>query len=239
LVDLALPREVVRAAGVWIADRLRPDGFVWLPSQLTLQRSLGTLRHQIHMQPSKYNRRGGPVTVQTMLNVRDTALRRWGRLHQDLVLVEGDYVCGHPLGYGAGRANGYLYGEYEDGEIDLSVPAERERRLAAFVRMVREAVLPWFVEASDPDLILSSRAADKTSEPERIVGWLASRGRVDLVPAFAERYLRRHPGWADGYAHGATLAARGRRPGPADHPAARPPGRPAARLGWAVAQIDR
>ncbi|SDZ60536.1 hypothetical protein SAMN05421684_7063 [Asanoa ishikariensis] len=210
---LPTPREVVLAAGDWIASQLQQDGFVWLPSRLTLQRSVGSVRHQIHVQPDTYNRRGGPIAVQAMLNVRDTALRRWRKANPQLVFdPDNDYVCGHFLGYATGRANGYLYGDFRDGEIDLSSPGERERHLDAFVATVRQSVLPWFAEASDPDLIVESRAADMTSSPACIVDWLASRGRIDLVPVYVARYVERHPEWDEGVRRGVALAADGQRP---------------------------
>ena len=63
------PGEVVIAAGHWIGQQFQEDVFEWLPSRLTLQRSVGTLRQQIHFEPSRYNRRRGSIKVQTMLNV--------------------------------------------------------------------------------------------------------------------------------------------------------------------------
>ena len=223
------PRDVVLTAGDWIGEQFREDGFKWLPRGLTLQRSVGDLRHQIHFQPSKYNRRGGSIKVQTMLNVRDVALRRWRQTNPDLVIQQGDYVCGHFLGYASGRANGYLYGDYEDGEIDLTNPSERERHLSAWASTVREAVLPWFAEASDPDLIIGSRAAEETAAPACIVEWLASRNRTDLVTAFLDRYLERHSAWADGAGRGATLAAAGQRPESTSDWA--------VELGWVAARV--
>lgn len=95
---------------------------------------------------------------------------------------------------------------------------------------IRHAVLPWFAEASDPDLIIESRAADKTNSPACIVEWLASRGRTDLVPAFLDRYVERHPEWAEGVQRGAVRAAAGKRPGPfMDWP---------AELGWVSARVS-
>ena len=129
------PREVVAAAGAWLGDALRPYGFRWMPSGLRLQRTVGGLVHQVHVQPSKYNRTGTLVRVGTMLKIRDPALVCWRRAHPERVMGDGDGVVGHLLGYASGRANGYLYGEPEDGDHDLTEPAERERRLATFVAM--------------------------------------------------------------------------------------------------------
>jgi hypothetical protein len=127
------PREVVLAAGHWIGQQFREDGFEWLPSRMTLQRPVGTLRHQIHLQPSRYNRRGGSIKVQTLLNVRDAALRRWGRTNPDRVVRPGDYVCGHPLGYASGRANAAAARRAEADALKQQCLAEVASGMAARV----------------------------------------------------------------------------------------------------------
>nr|BFE56419.1 hypothetical protein GCM10020063_009450 [Dactylosporangium thailandense] len=118
--------------------------------------------------------------------------------------ADQDLVCAHLLGYASGRANGYVYGDASDGDIDLAEPVERAGRLQRFVAMVREGVLPWFAEASDPDTIVGSRAGVCTNNPVALLEWLASRGRPDLIHRYAERYRARYPDieqrWADGVA---------------------------------------
>ena len=162
--------------------------------------------HRISLQPSSYNRTGGLLWISTYVGVHDPALQRWRLAHPQLVGGAGDYdlVCAHPLGYASGRANGYVYGDVPDGDIDLAELAERVARLQRFVTMVRESVLPWFAEASDPDSIVGSRTGDCTSNPVALLEWLAFHGRRDLVHRYAERYRARHPGteqrWADGVA---------------------------------------
>jgi hypothetical protein len=83
----------------------------------------------VHLQPNGHNRKGTFVKVGTMLNVREPALARWRRAHPDRVMSFSDFVCGHPLGYASGRANGYLYGQSQDGDINLTDPALRKPRL--------------------------------------------------------------------------------------------------------------
>jgi hypothetical protein len=227
------PRDVVAAAGAWLGEVLGPHGFRWIPSSRRLQRTVAGLVHQVHLQPSKYNRTGTSVWVGTTLNVRDPALAGWRRAHPDRVMGDGGFVVGHLLGYASGRANGYLYGDADDGDLDLTEPAEREGRLAAFVAMFREGVLPWFTEASTPELVVASRAGDHTNDPVALVEWLASRDRPDLVDAYAQRYLARNV-WAEQpYTDGAA-AATGGQPNP---------GRwmvnTATALGWSVAKLTQ
>jgi hypothetical protein len=230
LVEAQAPREVVSAAGLWLAGELGPDGFAWSSSQLRLQRSWAGLHHQVHLQPSKYNRRGGPITVLAMLNVRDPALARWRRSHPNVAVGAGDFVCGHLLGYASGRANGYLYGDASDGVLDLGDPAGRVSQLVAWLGMVREGVLPWFTEASDPDLAVRSRAGECTNSPASLVEWLASRDRLDLVPDYLDWYVTKHPWASEPIEQARRASSQGV---PLDSLAANS----AATLGWVAARV--
>jgi hypothetical protein len=143
--------------------------------------------------------------------VSDPTLRRWRLQHPDLVAAtpDRDYMCGHLLGYAAGRANGYLYGGATDGDLELAEPASRKQTLAAFVATVREGVLPWFAEASDPDTIVTSRAADYTNDPVGLAEWLASRNRLDLAHRYGQRFRARYPDIDERWNRGATAARNG------------------------------
>ncbi|MHA4950688.1 hypothetical protein ACX27O_25500 [Micromonospora sp. SD19] len=171
-----------------------------------MQRQVGGVVQQVALQAGSYNRAGGLISISTHVVVRDPGVRPWRLAHPHLVAepADHDFVCGHLLGYASGRANGYLYGDAQDGDIDLTAPTQRVERLERLVAMVREAVLPWFAEASDPDSIVSSRAGDYTNNPPAVLEWLAYHGRPDLVHRYAERYRAGHPGteqrWADGSA---------------------------------------
>jgi hypothetical protein len=179
-----------RGAGAWLGEALAPAGFAWMPRGKRLQRQAGTLVHQVHLQPKRWNRQGQSAEFGTMLNVRDPALKAWRHTNTDRVRQPlNDYVCGHLLGYASGRVNGYLYGDAQDGDVDLTDPAQREHRLEAFASMFRMAVLPWFDEASDPERIVKSRAGDYTNNPSALVEWLASRDRADLIDEYIQRYL--------------------------------------------------
>jgi hypothetical protein len=70
-------------------------------------------------------------------------------------------------------------------------------------------VLPWFEEASDPELIVTSRAGDCTNNPSALVEWLASRDRPDLMDGYVRRYLARNPGASSAYEEGRAKADSG------------------------------
>jgi len=128
-----------------------------------------------------------------------------------------------------GPIAGYFHGGIQAGTIDLSHRSARQRCLRAWVSKVRKVVLPWFAQTGDPDLIVTSRAAEMTANPAAIVEWLASRKRTDLVPAFLDRYLKRHPQYREGMARGAALAAQGQQPELTSNQA--------VELGWVGARV--
>ncbi|MEV6347476.1 hypothetical protein [Actinoplanes sp. NPDC051851] len=203
------PGDVIAAAGAWLGTALKSSGFRWVPGQLRLERRPGKLIHQVHFQPNRHNKPGELVKVGTILNVRDEELRRWRRINADRILGQGDLFCAHLLGYASGRHRGHVYGEAADGDIDLTDPATRAERLESFAAVFRGAVVPWFDEASSPDLIVNSRAGDYTNRPSALVEWLASRHRPDLIEAYVYRYLSRIPDAQPRYEAGWAKAAAG------------------------------
>ncbi|MDG6104105.1 hypothetical protein Daura_12295 [Dactylosporangium aurantiacum] len=220
VVELAAarrPADVVTAAGVHLGALLAGTGFVWSTRRRNLTRAEGNLTHEIPFQPSSLNRTDGTVTVSTFLILRDAGLTGWRRAHPGHCLLPepDDWAIGHPLGYAAGRANGYVYGDFTDGELDLTAPAGRAETLAGFAAVVRDAAMPWFAEAGDPDLAVVSAPGDRTNSPSALVEWLASRGRPDLVEVYLDRFLRRNPACGERIRLGRKIAGAGGHPLPA------------------------
>jgi len=117
-----------------------------------------------------------------------------------------------PLDLG-GDAEPTLYGDAQNGDIDLTDPAQRDAGLQRLVSMFREAVLPWFDEASDPELIVTSRAGDCTNDPVSVVEWLASRHRSDLIGTYVQGHVARHGG-ADQFYDDGVQAGQAGQPSP-------------------------
>ncbi|GAA1513726.1 hypothetical protein GCM10009827_030400 [Dactylosporangium maewongense] len=216
LVSARRPADVVTAAGHHLGDLLTGTGFAWSTRRRNLTRTVESVTHEVSLQPSSMNRAAGTITVQTVLILHDAALTTWRRANPGRCLVpdQDSWAIGHPLGYAAGRANGYVYGDFPDGQIDLTDPARRPAALATFAAVVRDAVLPWFDEAGDPDRAVVTVPGDRTNSPSSLVEWLAARDRPDLVEPYLERCLRRNPTWGDRLRLGHELAAAGRHPFP-------------------------
>jgi len=229
LLNATKPGEVVRATGLWLAEQLRSEGFAWLHPTSTLCRASGAWTEQISLQSSTRNRTGKQISVGLHVVVRDGELRSWRQAHPDLVLCDSDWLVGQPLGYVSGRANGYFYGSYEDGVVDLLDPAARLRTLSALVALVRSSVLPWFGETADPAQMLRAPAVTLQAGSSSIVEWLASRDRRDLIEPLVDRILSAQPGMRDDYQRGRELAHRGHRPSTTDRGEA---------LGWSTVRLS-
>ncbi|GAA2357627.1 hypothetical protein Cme02nite_51420 [Catellatospora methionotrophica] len=203
------PRDVIRAAGDWLATQLAAEGFAWLPSKRLLRREVDGLIQEITLQPDRYNRRGSWISAQGAIGVREPALGRWRTANASRVSSGGDYICGTALGYASGRANGFRYGDYTDGELNLTDPSQRLPKLHTWLAKVRTGVIPYLDEASHPEAIVFSRAVEICGNPAGIVEWLIFRQRPQLIPPLVEYFMDNNPGWADGVEHGRALGASG------------------------------
>ncbi|MDH6465639.1 hypothetical protein M2302_005841 [Micromonospora sp. A200] len=185
-----------------------------MASATTLERSVAGRVEQIVLQGSTRNRAGKQLLISLQLVVRDRGLLRWRQAHPAVVLRDSDWLVGHPLGYVAGRANGYVYGSYEDGIIDLLDPIDRPGTLAAVGETVQRSVLPWLEETAQPDLMVAAPAITLRVGGSSIIEWLASRARADLIDDLVRSVVDWQPGVRDGVERGRQMARDGQRPSP-------------------------
>ncbi len=222
------PAEVVQAAGRWLADQTGLVDFAWRRSDCVLQRVIDERTEQIVLRGSTRNRAGRQLLVELLLVVRDQDLKRWRAAHPDVVLRDDDWVVGHPLGHVAGRANGYTYGSYEHGVLDLLDRARRVDVLTSMHTVIRDAIRPWFAETAAPESMLTAPSITLRTGGQSILEWLACHGRADLVEPMVSRILATQPGWRDGYQQGCLMARDGQRPSVVE---------PAAQLGWSAVAL--
>jgi hypothetical protein len=222
------PADVVQAAGRWLADQLGLADFGWRRSDCVLQRVIGERTEQIALRGATRNRAGRQMLVELLLVVRDGDLKRWRAAHPDVVLRDDDWLVGHPLGYVAGRANGYTYGSYEHGVLDLLDPARRVDVLTSIHAVIRDAIRPWFAETAAPESMLTAPSITLRTGGNSILEWLACHGRADLVEPMVDQILASQPGWREGYQQGWLMARDAQRPSVME---------PAAQLGWSAVAL--
>lgn len=188
-VTVEQPRQVLHAAGNWLATNLADCGYgSWLKLQMCLQRRVGTRVEQIHFQPSKFNRTGESITTSNLtLLVNDTGL---GSAHARLLRPH------------RGESNLWScrttfdtvldYGRHY--ELDLTEVSQRVGRLKDLARKIREAALPWFAYTRDPlevvdipDRFLDNCVAD-------IVEWLLATDARQPARTMMQRWLALDPG---------------------------------------------
>ncbi|MEU7764328.1 hypothetical protein AB0B25_04300 [Nocardia sp. NPDC049190] len=146
LVTLEQPRQVIHAAGRWLALNLADCGFdTWLKSSTSLQRRAGTRVEQISIQPSKFNRTGEYIgTSNITLLVYDNGLR-----HTDVNLLRPNHIATDNRWICRTTFAGALdYGRHY--EINLTTPQQRISQLEDFARKVHEVAVPWFAYTRDP-----------------------------------------------------------------------------------------
>jgi hypothetical protein len=226
LVEASSPRDVLRAAGERLAEQLAESGFVWIGGMCCLQRAVGRRTEEIHLQGAGRNRAGKMIEVSMQVLVRDRDLEDWRRANPAAALRNDDWLVGHPLGYVAGRANGYVYGDYSDGVVSLLDPDARMASVAAVVAKIREGVLPWFADTAMPESMAHAPNVTLKLAGTSVLEWFASRNRADLIAPTAHRMLELYPDLTQGYEQGMRLAREGQRP---------PDGDKAQQLGWLVA----
>jgi hypothetical protein len=228
LLEASSPRDVLQAAGEWLADQLAESGFVWARGKSSLQRRIGRRTEEIHLQGATETRTGKMIEVRMQVVVWDRDLRDWRRANPGIALRQNEWLVGHPLGYVAHRRNGYVYGDYSDGVVSFLDPDVRAATIVAVGAVIRDAVLPWFVDTAAPESMALAPEVTLGLAGSSVLEWLASRDRVDLIPPTAQRLLELRPGMRAGYDQGIRLAREGRRPPNTDG---------AQQLGWSVATL--
>ncbi|MGV9809484.1 hypothetical protein [Micromonospora chersina] len=194
-----------------------------------MERSVAGRVEQVVFQSSTRNRAGKQLLISLQLVVRERGLLRWRRAHPTVVLRDiDDWLVGHPLGYVAGRANGYVYGSYEDGVIDLLDGVDRPGNLAAVGETVQNSVLPWLEETAQPDLMVAAPTITLRAGGSSIIEWFASCGRADLIDDVVRRVVDSQPGIRDGVERGRQMARDGQRPSSGDQ---------AEALGWSAESL--
>ncbi|MGR6321311.1 hypothetical protein Q2K19_19205 [Micromonospora soli] len=193
-----------------------------------MERSVAGRVEQVFLQGSTRNRAGKQLLISLQLVVRDHGLLRWRQAHPAVVLRDTDWLVGHPLGYVAGRANGYVYGSYEDGVIDLLEPDNRPHKLSAVSETVQNSVLPWLEETAQPDFMVAAPSITLGVGGSSIIEWLASCGRSDLIGDVVRRVIDSQPGVRDGIERGRQMARDGQRPSSGDQ---------AEALGWSAESL--
>ncbi|WP_157420299.1 hypothetical protein [Actinomadura kijaniata] len=216
------PEPVIQAAGAWLAVHLGPEGFTWLSSRKTLQKTDHNHIEQIHLHSRRGNRAGQQIMLRLVLNVRDRGLAQWRHDHPHQAIRNDGYLCGHGLDTLLGTCGLF------DGIVGLTHQAKRIPRLQDFLTKLQQVALPWFASTADPDR-LPADVPDATllASAAELTEWLVYRGATRQARALVERWLTLAPDNPAHFAVGRELALSGAAPDHSDLC----PGMPQA-LGW-------
>lgn len=135
------PRAVFVGACEAIAQSVVPDGFRYLTSRRSLNRTVGPFVHHVSFQSSHNNIAGQSVVMSMYANVRCKALASW-RSQQSKPLRTDDWVAGGMVHL--------LTLEHAMIEWQLADPTSRSATIADAQKFVRTVVLGYFRLFEEP-----------------------------------------------------------------------------------------
>jgi len=161
------PREIVNAAGEWLAAELG-RGFRWVPSSRTLKAQVAPGRTiEVMLRPSHWNYTGVLTVASVRLNVRDRFLAKWRRgrgINYSGLITEP----GADVAWSQELKN--LYMDLHD--VELYGDMEKEGYQARFLKLTE--FLDAFQKRLLPKLLLFESPARAAKELPDI--WLADAG---------------------------------------------------------------
>lgn len=209
LLGSELPRDVLRAAGRWMADRLDDQGFVWKQSRSLLESLQDGRSERITLESNRWNRRDTFVAITVAkLAVYDDSLEEWRGRHPDLTADRPSSVAGIVC------STSYL-DISRNAQCDLTRPAERVQGMERLLRDVQEIGIPWLsttrrreeVAGSVPDAVLGP-----TAFAQDILEFLFHRGLTDQAASLIHRFIAMSPAHEAAFRQGRDMGRAGERP---------------------------
>jgi hypothetical protein len=196
--DRETPREIVDAAGEWLAAELG-NSFRWVPSSRALKAPIAPGRTiEVRLRPSHWNYSGVLTVVGVRLTVRDSSLARWrrghGSNHSGLVTETGRDVA-----WSQELSNLYmdlhnveLYGDLEkEGTYQVHF-----LKLAEFLDALQKRILPKLLLFDSPVRAARELPDIWLADPGPLIDWATSLGEEDsarLISTRSDKLHRRVP----------------------------------------------
>jgi hypothetical protein len=202
-------RDVLRAAGQWMAFRLSHRDFVWKQGRGCLEASIERRLERITLQGSRYNRAGRFVQVAVArLTVFDKTLEEWRRENPELTVARDESLAGIVC------STSY-FDISRNSQAVLTVPDKRVRELQELCGDIEEIAFPWFdttrvveeLPNAVPDALLRP-----TAFAQDLLEFLYSRGHADAAIMLIRRFAALSAGHEAAFRDGAHMAMVGARP---------------------------
>lgn len=209
LVHLEAPKEVVLAAGEWMAHRMDQDGFQWLRGRTSLERRVDGRIERIRLESGRWNKTGKLIEFSVVgLEVFDQGLKEWRQCNSDLTVERPDSAEGIVC------ATSFLDISREAKAI-VTISGSRVAVVDRLCDHVREVALPWF-DSSRKLEDLAEAVPDALLRPtgfgQDLVEFLVSRGLYAEARSLIRRVLSLGEGYRDSFSQGRDIAISGGRP---------------------------
>ena len=192
------PREIVSAAGEWLAAELG-RGFRWVPSSRTLKAQVAPGRTiEVMLRPSHWNYTGVLTVAGVRLTVRDRSLAKWRRgrgINYSGLITEtgGDVAWSQELNN--------LYMDLHDVELygDMTKDGAYQVRflkLTEFLDALQKRILPKLLLFDSPARAARELPDIWLANPSPLIDWATSLGDEEsagLISTRAGKLHRRLP----------------------------------------------
>ncbi|MFJ3793306.1 hypothetical protein [Kitasatospora sp. NPDC090091] len=209
LIELESPKEVILAAGEWMAYRLEQEGFRWLGGRTSLERRLDGRLERIRLEGSRWNRSGKLIEFSVVgLEVFDRELEAWRKSNPGLTVERPDSVGGIVC------AVSFLDISREAKAI-VTISANRISAVDSLCEHTKEVALPWFSSSGDPENLAEAvpgALLRPTGFGQDLLEFLVSRGLHEEARSLIRRILALGELYRDAFSEGRGLAVSGGRP---------------------------
>ncbi|WP_149030473.1 hypothetical protein [Kitasatospora sp. MBT66] len=209
LIELEHPKDVIQAAGQWMAYRLERDSFRWLKSRTSLERRLDGRLERIQFEGSRWNKSGKLIEFSIVeLEVFDEGLEAWRRSNPNLTVERPESVEGIVC------ATSFLDISQEARAI-VTHPSHRIAAIDRLCEHAREVALPWFSSSGDPENLASATPEAllrPTAFGQDLLEFLVSRGLYREARTLIQRFYSIGDEYRDAISEGRNLAINGGRP---------------------------
>jgi hypothetical protein len=208
LIELEGPKEVLLAAGEWMAYRLERDGFRWLKGRTSLERRLDGRLECMRLEGSRWNKAGKLIEFSIVgLEVFDEGLKAWRKSNPGLTVERPESVEGIVC------ATSFLDISREAKAI-VTLPSDRIAVVDRLCEHAREVALPWFSSSEDPEN-LADVVPDALLRPtgfgQDLLEFLVSRGFHGEARSLIQRVISLGDSYRDAISEGRDLAIGGGR----------------------------
>jgi hypothetical protein len=179
------PKAILDAAGIWLSDKL---GWRWVKSRRWLEERRDEQVHELHLQPSVWNRTGVATSVAPRVSLYDDRVRQWRAVNPEAALTQAHRGRYGALAYTTLLVN--IDAAFVSVELSGLPQSFSSPSLEALHETMAKDALPVLRLFGDPHS-LPDRLPQRwlSMIDARTVEWLLARAGNEAAARFIQRYL--------------------------------------------------